>query len=62
MPIHEATCPYCGAELAFESPLEQIFIARRTCPEAEENSHQRREGRKEPEPVRANDPAKGESP
>jgi hypothetical protein len=27
------TCPYCEAELAFEFPLEQIFIARRNCPE-----------------------------
>jgi len=33
MPIHEVTCPYCETELAFESPLEQIFIARGTCPE-----------------------------
>ena len=27
------TCPYCGTELTFESPLDHIFIARRTCPE-----------------------------
>jgi uncharacterized Zn-finger protein len=33
MPLQEAMCPYCGAEFAFNSPLDHIFIARRTCPE-----------------------------
>jgi len=33
MPIHEATCPYCEADLEMDSPLDHIFIARRTCPE-----------------------------
>ena len=33
MPAHDVTCPYCGTDLAFISPLEHIFLARRTCPE-----------------------------
>ena len=33
MPIHEITCPYCGAEFGLESPLDHIFMARRICPE-----------------------------
>jgi len=31
MPIHEVTCPYCGSQLVFESPLDHIFIAHRKC-------------------------------
>ena len=33
MPTHEVTCPHCEADLQTESPLDHIFIARRTCPE-----------------------------
>jgi hypothetical protein len=33
MPIHEVMCPYGEAEFAFNSPLDHIFIARKTCPE-----------------------------
>jgi len=33
MAIHEVTCPYCEADLDIDSPLDHIFIARRTCPE-----------------------------
>jgi transposase-like protein len=33
MPTHEVTCPYCEADLEIVSPLDHIFMARRTCPE-----------------------------
>ena len=30
---HPITCPYCGADLVIQSPMEVIFAARRTCPQ-----------------------------
>ena len=32
---HHITCPYCRTDLAFNSPMERILSARRTCPKCE---------------------------
>ena len=29
---HPVACPYCATKLIVVSPMETIFIARRTCP------------------------------